>query len=154
MPYPFWKTKSLHEMTRDEWELLCDGCGICCLEKLEYEDTGEVAYTRVSCRYLDLETCRCRVYASRKTHEPGCLSLTPDNVGDFKWLPETCAYRLLARGEELKWWHHLVSGSRETVFKAGISVTGRAVSGENVHPEDLENYLVDESGGFTTNTES
>lgn len=138
---PFWKRKALHEMTGPEWESLCDGCGKCCLNKLEHEVTGEILYTNVSCRLLDLETCRCTSYEDRQRFVPDCRRLTPQNVGQIPWLPKSCAYRRLAEGKGLDWWHPLVSGTTDTVLEAGISVFGRIVSERDV--EDLEDYVVD-----------
>ena len=129
---PFWKRKTLHEMTLEEWESLCDGCGRCCLIKLEDEDTGEIVHTRVSCALLNLRTCRCRDYDKRHVKVPDCVSLTPDKARDLDWLPETCAYRVVARGGDLAWWHPLVSGSTETVHEAGISVREFAISEKRV----------------------
>jgi uncharacterized protein len=129
---PFWKQKTLEEMTREEWESLCDGCGRCCLIKLEDEDTGEIVYTRAACRLLNLRTCRCKDYAARFAKVPDCVNLTPDAARSLDWLPGTCAYRLVARGEDLAWWHPLVSGDPETVHEAGISVREYAVSEKRV----------------------
>lgn len=140
----FWKTTPLKRMSRRQWESLCDGCARCCLRKILFEDTSELAYTRVACRHLDLEACRCRSYGRRSSVSPDCLVLTPENISScLKILPETCAYRLLAEGRALPWWHYLVSGDNETVHRAGISVRGRAISEEDVDSEDLEEYLVD-----------
>jgi hypothetical protein len=139
---PFWESKSLAEMTREEWESLCDGCGRCCLKKLEYEDTGEVVYTDVACRLLDVDRCRCSHYAQRIKRVTDCVELTPSNLQQTQWLPDTCAYRRLAEGKPLEWWHPLVSGDRDTVHRAGISVRGRAVSERHVHPEDLEERVI------------
>jgi len=122
---PFWRRKTLGEMTRAEWESLCDGCGRCCLHKLRDEVTEELAWTEVACRLLDTQSCRCTDYANRKARVPDCVKLTPRKVAGIDWLPPTCAYRLLAEGQDLPWWHPLVSGTPETV--AGISVRGRAV---------------------------
>lgn len=138
---PFWQRKSLTEMTGPEWESLCDGCGKCCLNKLEHEDTGEILYTNAACRLLDLDTCRCTSYEDRQRFVPDCRCLTPQNVGKIPWLPSTCAYRLLAEGKTLPWWHPLVSGTTDTVIEAGISVFGRVVSERDV--EDMEDYIVD-----------
>ena len=124
---PYWRTKSLEEMTREEWEALCDGCARCCLIKLEDEETGEIAYTDIACRLLDLGTCRCSRYRQRLRLVPQCVDLTPEQVRSFDWLPSTCAYRLVAEGRDLAWWHPLVSGDPETVHRAGISVRGRVV---------------------------
>ncbi|MBO6518461.1 MAG: YcgN family cysteine cluster protein [Rhodospirillales bacterium] len=138
---PFWKRKALHEMTSAEWESLCDGCGKCCLNKLEHETTGEILYTNAACRLLDLDTCRCTSYEERQRFVPDCRRLTPQNVGTIPWLPMSCAYRRLAEGKDLEWWHPLVSGTTDTVVEAGISVFGRIVSERDV--EDLEDYVVD-----------
>ena len=143
---PFWRSKRLSEMTPKEWESLCDGCGQCCLHKLEDSDTGAIAVTEVACAYLDLETCRCRDYANRSRNVPDCVTLTPGNIANLNWMPETCAYRLLAEGKELAWWHPLVSGDPGTVAAAGISVRGKAISEAEVG--DLEDYV---SGWLTAN---
>jgi hypothetical protein len=121
---PFWKTKSLVEMTEAEWESLCDGCGKCCTISLEDEDTGELHRTNVACNLFDTNTCGCGDYANRKKKVPDCVKLTPKNVPKLDWLPPTCAYRLVALGRDLYWWHHLISGDRETVHAAGASVRG------------------------------
>jgi uncharacterized cysteine cluster protein YcgN (CxxCxxCC family) len=128
METPFWKTKSLSDMSAEEWEQLCDGCGKCCLSKLEDEDSGEIYWTTVACRLLDGESCRCSDYPNRKRLVPDCVQLTPLGVANFDWLPSTCAYRLVARGHDLYWWHHLLSGSGETVHEAGISIRGRVTA--------------------------
>lgn len=138
---PFWKTKALHEMTDAEWESLCDGCARCCLHKLEDADTGEVHYTAVVCRYLTDE-CRCSAYSERSRLVPDCVQLTPDRAHDFHWLPTTCAYRRLAEGKDLEWWHPLVSGRAESVHEAGISVQGKAISDEHVHPDAVEEHII------------
>ena len=138
---PFWKTKSLAEMTRQEWESLCDGCGRCCLNKLEDEDTGEFVYTRAACKLLDLGTCRCTDYANRSKKVPDCVTLTPENVATLGWLPATCAYRLLDENRPLPWWHPLVSGRPDTVDEAGISLKGLAYSEEGISVDDLVDHL-------------
>ena len=132
---PFWETKALDKMSAEEWELLCDGCGQCCLIKLEDEDTGHIAVTRLACKLLDLGSCRCSDYGDRQAHVSDCVKLTPGAIAAIPWLPETCAYRLLREGETLRWWHPLVSGSAETVFEAGVSVRGQAINEKKV-PED------------------
>ena len=136
----FWETRPLRELSAAEWEALCDGCGRCCLEKLENKKTGKVYFTAVACRLLDLTTCRCGAYASRSLRMPDCLQLTPQNIFR-KWLPSTCAYRLLAKGEPLPDWHPLISGDPASVHTAGISIQNFAVSGENVHPDQLEDFI-------------
>jgi uncharacterized cysteine cluster protein YcgN (CxxCxxCC family) len=124
---PFWQRKSLDEMTRKEWESLCDRCARCCLIKLQDADTDEVSYTDVACKLLDTESCTCSKYTQRSKLVPDCLSLTPDLVRELAWLPSTCAYRLVAEGQDLYWWHPLVSGDPETVHLAGVSVRGRCL---------------------------
>ncbi|OYW57557.1 MAG: hypothetical protein B7X99_02890 [Rhizobiales bacterium 17-65-6] len=125
---PFWRRKALTDMTPQEWESLCDGCGRCCLVKLEDEDTGEIAYTDVACRLLDAGSCRCSDYPNRQAHVPDCVRLTPEVVLEIGWLPPTCGYRLVSEGKDLPSWHPLVSGTPDSVHEAGISVRGR-VSG-------------------------
>lgn len=137
----FWQTKTLAEMSPSEWESLCDGCGKCCLHKLQDADTDEVFGTNVACRLLDLGTCRCTDYPNRKIKVPDCVQLSPETAGTLPWLPPTCAYRLLAHGNPLPDWHPLVSGDPETVHTAGISVRGRAVSEKQAGP--LDAHLVD-----------
>ena len=134
---PFWKKKSLDKLTRDEWELLCDGCGICCMEKVQNQETGEIKTTSVSCQFLDTETCQCIVYNDRLHFDTDCIELSLNNLKQLDWLPDTCAYRRLSEGKDLAWWHPLVSGDPDTVHQAGISVRGRAVNGRYVHPYDI-----------------
>jgi uncharacterized cysteine cluster protein YcgN (CxxCxxCC family) len=133
---PFWRRKTLAKMSRAEWESLCDGCGKCCLHKVEYVNTGEIKHSDVACRLLDLESCRCGDYSNRVAKVSDCTVLKPEDVGRFKWLPSTCAYRLIHEGSDLPAWHPLVSGDPESVHRAGISVRGRAVhEGPGIEPE-------------------
>jgi uncharacterized protein len=138
---PFWQRKTLAEMTRKEWESLCDGCGRCCLVKFEDEDTGEIAYTDVSCKLLDTGTCRCSDYKNRAKIVDDCVKLTPANIGKLGWLPTTCAYRVLDEGGELAWWHPLVSGDPETVVTAGISMRDKALNERDIDPMGLINRI-------------
>jgi uncharacterized cysteine cluster protein YcgN (CxxCxxCC family) len=140
---PFWQRKKLDEMTPREWESLCDGCGRCCLKKLQDEATGKIAYTDVACRELDRERCRCRQYARRHELVPDCVALRRGDRSAFAWLPTTCAYRKLAAGQTLDWWHPLVSGDPETVHRAGISVRGRTIDERYVAVEQLETRVID-----------
>lgn len=137
---PFWESKTLSQLTREEWESLCDGCGKCCLHKLEDEDSGEVFYTDVACRFMDHSTCRCSKYGDRRRYVPHCVVLSPANIGMIEWMPSSCAYRRLAEGRGLADWHPLVSGDAMSVLKAGKSVSGRVV-GER-EAGDLEDHLV------------
>ena len=141
---PFWKTKTLDEMDGREWESICDGCGLCCLNKLEDWDTGDVVFTSVRCRLMDGHTCRCTDYENRQATVAECIQLTPAAVEEIVWLPPTCGYRLLREGRDLYWWHHLVSGDPETVHQAGISARGHeTVCETEVDIEDFEDYVVD-----------
>jgi len=134
---PFWRTKTLEEMSRAEWESLCDGCARCCLVKLEDEDSGEIHFTDIGCKLLDAKACRCRDYKSRSRRVSDCVTLTPCAVRTLTWLPVTCAYRLVAEGKDLPQWHPLKSGSAESVHEAGASVRGRVVASE----EDIAHEL-------------
>ncbi|MGM0584959.1 MAG: YcgN family cysteine cluster protein [Pseudomonadota bacterium] len=145
----FWRDAPLSDLSREEWEALCDGCGRCCLLKLEDEDTGELAYTDVHCRLYDPAACRCGNYALRKVLVPGCVVLTPDNIHDIKdWMPVTCAYRLLAEGRDLPEWHPLVCGDPDGPRRAGVAADGRNPPGPlspewEVDEEDLPDHAVE-----------
>jgi hypothetical protein len=137
----FWKTKKLEDMDRAEWESLCDGCGKCCLSKLEDEDTGEIVWTSVACRLFDAGNCTCRNYAQRNELVPDCVLLTPENVRTIPWLPKTCAYRLVAEGRDLPDWHPLKSGDVNSVHKSLISVRGKITAFED-DLNDTDDYLL------------
>ena len=140
---PFWKTKSLEQMTPDEWESLCDRCGRCCLVKLEDEDTGKVYFTSVGCALFDAGACRCVDYENRQQKVSDCIRLTPQEVRTLTWLPPTCGYRLVRDGEDLMWWHPLVSGSPDTVHEAGVSARGKVKAAEqDVPEEDVVDFVV------------
>ena len=142
---PFWERKPLEAMSRAEWESLCDGCGRCCLHKLEDEDDGELAFTNVACRYLDASPdsgqCRCAVYQRRQERVADCLVLAPQSPY-LKWLPASCAYRRLSEGRPLADWHPLVSGDPASVHRAGIGMRGRTISETDVHPDDLDQFII------------
>ncbi|SCZ50766.1 YcgN family cysteine cluster protein [Thiohalomonas denitrificans] len=140
---PFWECKSLEAMDAAEWEAVCDGCARCCLYKLEDEDSGEVFYTQVVCRYLEHDTCSCGEYSDRHRLQPDCVILTRKAVDDFFWLPATCAYRLLAEGQPLPSWHPLVSGDPESIHEAGVSVRSFAIPETQLESEDdLEDHII------------
>ena len=139
----FWERKTLAAMTAEEWESRCDGCGKCCVVKLEDVDTGEFHSTDIGCRLLDGRTCRCTDYASRKELVPDCVVLSPDNLGRLPWMPSTCAYRLLDEGRPLPGWHPLVTGDPGSTHRAGQSVMGRVTSEESVAEEDYPHHIVD-----------
>jgi len=122
-------------MAQEEWESLCDGCAVCCLEKIQDNDTGIIWLTPIPCKYLDIESCRCRIYEIRTVANPNCIKLTTENLPEIGWLPGTCAYRIVARGGDLPWWHPLISGDRESVHDAGVSAKAMIESGVTIHPE-------------------
>jgi uncharacterized cysteine cluster protein YcgN (CxxCxxCC family) len=125
---PFWEFKRLEQMTVPEWESLCDGCALCCLVRFEDEDTGEIIPTRVTCKLLDADLCRCTDYPGRAAHVPDCIKLTPHNIDELQWMPLSCAYRRIHEGRGLADWHPLITGDPETVHRAGVSVRGQTVS--------------------------
>ena len=140
----FWELP-LDQLSAAEWEALCDGCGKCCLNKIEYEDTGEVDLTRVACRLLDNATCRCSSYPNRHDYVPDCIVLTPKKLREIAWwLPATCAYRLRAEGRPLFAWHYLISGDPETVHTAGITLRGQTVSEASITEDDWDQYIIED----------
>ena len=144
----FWERKTLDRMTRDEWEALCDGCGKCCLNKLEDEETGEVALTRVACRLFDDTDCRCGQYESRHQIVPECISLTPATSGlHAYWLPESCAYKLRYEGRSLYNWHPLISGTPDSVHMARVSMQNRTVPEFDFTEDEWEDHLIEEPRG-------
>jgi uncharacterized protein len=145
-PAPFWETKTLEEMSSKEWESLCDGCGQCCLLKIEEEDSSTIYLTRLACRLLDVGSCRCSDYTNRHATEPDCIVITPENVRTLTWLPQSCAYRRLAEGQGLAWWHPLVSGDPATVHQAGVSVRDWARSEKGVRDSAISRYIIGEAG--------
>lgn len=140
MDKPFWEHKMLADMSVAEWESLCDGCALCCMHKLEDEDSGEILFTDVACKLLDIESCRCTNYGARSRLVKACLILAPDKPAVFSWLPGTCAYRRLAEGDDLPPWHPLITGDFDSVHEAGVSVQGKATSErENSEPTVFRN---------------
>ena len=142
---PFWETKTLKQMTAEEWDSLCDGCGQCCLVKIEEEDTGTVYLTRLACGLLDIGSCRCKDYENRFEKMPDCLKIDLRRVRTLSWLPESCAYRRLDEGRGLAWWHPLISGDPETVHEAGVSVRGWVRSEEGIPEDEIERYIIGEA---------
>ena len=137
----FWETKSLNQMTKVEWESLCDGCGKCCLHKLEDIDTGEISVSNVSCSFLDQTSCKCKDYKNRNENVPDCIQLDLKNLKKLDWLPSTCAYRLIDEGESLHDWHHLISGSSETIHERGMSVRDCSVNESSL--KNVEKYILE-----------
>ena len=138
----FWKHKSLTELSDSEWESLCDGCARCCMVKLQDEDTDEVVYTSIVCDLLDQQQCRCTRYPQRHQLVADCVELSVARVSEFHWLPKSCAYRTIAEGRDLAWWHPLVSGDPASVFAAGIAVRGKVVAESEVLPEQEQDMIV------------
>lgn len=142
--FPFWKITPLNEMSQEQWESLCDGCAQCCIIKFEDEDTGRIYHTNVVCELLDIYHCICTRYRERSVLVPTCLTLNAALIHTLKWMPDTCAYRLLAKGKDLPDWHPLVSGSAESVHSSGHSVRARVVSARDIDEEDLPDYVIDD----------
>jgi len=139
---PFWESKTLKQMSKQEWESLCDGCARCCLHKLEDEDTDEVYYTDVHCRYMNKNDCSCTVYQTRNEKVPECIWLTPEQAHSFHWLPDTCAYRLVAEGKPLYDWHPLISGDPDSVHKSGISLQGKGIPDDKIPEEEWQSRII------------
>lgn len=135
----FWNTTPLEQLTRQEWEALCDGCAKCCLHKLEDEDDGEIYYTDLACHWLDLQRCSCSDYSNRHKNVPNCIAFNAQDVPKMYWLPDTCAYRLRSQGEPLYDWHYLLSGDRESIHQAGESVRDFAVLDNG---QDIEEHII------------
>ncbi|MFT5111273.1 MAG: putative cysteine cluster protein YcgN (CxxCxxCC family) [Parasphingorhabdus sp.] len=142
MSTEFWEDCSLLDLTDEQWESLCDGCGRCCLVRFESPKDGSILTTVASCRLLDTATCRCTNYAQRFKKVPGCMSIRHLETKNYSWLPETCAYRILDEGGDLPWWHPLVSGDADTVITAGVSVAGRVFNEDNIHPDEIETLVL------------
>ena len=138
----FWEYKSLGEMNDAEWGALCDGCARCCLVKFEDIETKATIDTTVACKLLNLETCRCTHYEKRHELVADCIRIHAENIDKLSWLPDSCAYRKIARSEPLEWWHPLISNRLDTVIESGISIFGKAVSERDVHPDDIEEHLL------------
>lgn len=138
----FWKGKTLAELDDRQWEALCDGCAQCCLVKLEDEDSGAIAYTDHACEFLDLEQCRCSNYSERLSIAPDCVKLSVQSPEQINWLPETCAYKRVAEGRDLPYWHYLVCGDSAEVHRLGVSVANRAIINNSVEPEQLQERVL------------
>lgn len=139
---PFWKTTPLERMSPAEWESICDGCGKCCLQKLQDDETDEIFYTTLSCHQLDVGTSQCKVYETRQSKVPGCITLTPDKIDEFQWLPDTCSYRVLHETKELPNWHPLVVGNGKEMLRQGLTVQHYAVNENTVEEEEWDTYII------------
>lgn len=140
---PVWWEQGLQNLTPEQWELLCDGCGLCCLHKLEDEETGALHYTQLACSLLDTQTCQCRAYEQRFEHVPECIKITPSNYHEvLPWLPNSCAYKRVAQDLPLPSWHHLLTGNRSTVHEANASVCGKVRSSDGINEEDYQEYIL------------
>ena len=137
----FWQEKTLDEMNEEEWEALCDGCGRCCLVKLEDEDSGEILKSDIHCKLFDCETAKCLKYENRQEYVSDCVRLTPKNIKELNWIPDSCAYRRIAEGRGLSWWHPLVCGESETIKEVGVSVIGRTICESEIKPDEFVNHI-------------
>lgn len=142
--HQFWLTTPFDQMTEQQWESICDGCAQCCAHKLQDEDTDEIFYTNIVCRYLDSKKCQCSVYSERHTYVPDCIKITPQNAKTLTWIPETCGYKLLANGKSLPDWHPLMTGDPLSVQQANMTVTNKVISEADIVMDDLEDYLVED----------
>jgi uncharacterized cysteine cluster protein YcgN (CxxCxxCC family) len=138
---PFWKTVALKDMSKQQWESLCDGCARCCLQKLQDDETDEVFYTEIVCRYMD-ENCQCSTYQDRHVKVPTCVWLKPEDVKNFHWLPSTCAYRMVSEGKDLASWHPLVSGDKNSVHTADISIKGKGIPDDQVPEDEWQDHII------------
>ncbi|GAB3482967.1 YcgN family cysteine cluster protein [Marinomonas epiphytica] len=139
---PFWKTTPLEKMSAQEWESICDGCGKCCLQKLQDEDTDNIYYTDLSCHQLDIQSCQCKVYATRQNKVANCITLTYEQIDDFHWLPDTCGYRVLHETGDLPEWHPLKVGSQKEMLRQGLTVSHYAVNEHRVPEEDWDTHII------------
>lgn len=142
MEEQFWQHRQLESFSASEWEQLCDGCGKCCLNKLEDEDSGEVVFTRAACQLLDIGSCRCNDYSNRLSRVPDCTQVTPAMARSDNRLPSSCSYRLLAQGFDLPEWHPLISGDSQSTVDSGNAVADRVISEEYVHPDGLDEHVI------------
>ncbi len=140
--HSFWKEKPLHELTTVEWESLCSRCGICCLNRFKDGKTGKVYFTRIACRFLDIDRCTCTVYEKPFYTVPTCGKITPDNVHKLRWLPPTCGYRSVAEGRDLEWWHPLISGNPDAVHQSGVSIRNKVISECSIALSEFEKYVI------------
>tara|TARA_R110001599_G_scaffold42276_2_gene127478 strand:- start:3162 stop:3623 length:462 start_codon:yes stop_codon:yes gene_type:complete len=141
---PYWESKDIHEFSQDEWESLCDGCGKCCLQKLQDEDTEEIYFTNISCQFLNKHSCKCKVYDQRFEYLPECLNLTQENLkSTLPWLPDSCSYKLVYEKKPLPSWHHLISENKETIHLLNFSVRDKVINELDVEEDDWQDFIVD-----------
>jgi uncharacterized cysteine cluster protein YcgN (CxxCxxCC family) len=140
----FWETIPFEQLNSKQWEAICDGCAQCCAHKLQDEETDEIFYTNIVCQYLDTKKCQCSVYDDRHTYVPDCIKITPENANKLTWIPDTCGYKLLAKGEPLPEWHPLMTGDINSTEKANMSIRNKVISEADIEMDDLEDYLVED----------